>query len=203
MSERWVPLDIADCDPNPFVQFRYWFDEATSEMPDREAVALVSVGGDGQPSARMVLLRLVDATSFGWYTNYHSRKARELDANPRAALLWYCANLGRQIRIEGLVEQMTPDESDAYFATRARGHQIGAHASDQSQPIVSRRVLEERVEATEELFEGRDVARPEQWGGFRLRPSAFEFWQHRTDRLHDRVRYELDVNHWHRERLAP
>jgi pyridoxamine 5'-phosphate oxidase len=203
MSERWVPLDVADVDANPFEQFQLWFAEATGEMADREAIALVTATPDGAPSARMVLLRHHDGRSFGWYSNYDSRKGRELAANPRAALLWYCEPLGRQIRIEGPVEKMTAAESDAYFAHRPRGSQLGAHASRQSEPIASRAELEERVAVVATEYEGREVPRPANWGGFRLTPDRFEFWQHRDDRLHDRVVYLPDGPSWRRERQSP
>ena len=145
MSE-WVPLDIANCDANPFVQFRRWFDEAKDVMTERDAVSVATSTLDGRPSTRMVLLRHFDDDSVGWYTNYESRKGRQLAANPFAALLWYCETLGRQVRIEGDVTKMSSSESDAYFATRARGSQLGAHASAQSNVIASRRrILEERV----------------------------------------------------------
>jgi pyridoxamine 5'-phosphate oxidase len=203
VSERWVPLDVSDVDANPFAQFQLWFTEALGEMAEREAIALVTATPDGAPSARMVLLRHHDGTSFGWYSNYDSRKGRELAANPRAALLWYCEPLGRQIRIEGSVERMTGAESDAYFARRPRGSQLGAHASHQSEPIASRSVLEESVAAFAAEFEGRNVPRPENWGGFRLAPDRFEFWQHRDDRLHDRVVYLPEGPLWRRERQSP
>jgi pyridoxamine 5'-phosphate oxidase len=203
VSERWVPLNVEDVDPDPFVQFQVWFAEALDEMADREAIALVTSTPEGAPSARMVLLRHHDGTSFGWYSNYDSRKGGELAANPRAALLWYCEPLGRQIRIEGPVEKMTPAESDAYFSHRPRGSQLGAHASHQSEPLASRSELEERVAAFAAEYEGREVPRPENWGGFRLTPDRFEFWQHRDDRLHDRVVYLPDGPLWRRERQSP
>jgi pyridoxamine 5'-phosphate oxidase len=203
MNERWVPLDVATCDPDPVVQFRRWFDDALEVMAEREAVTLVSADSSGRPSARMVLLRYVDDRTFGWYTNYHSRKGRELAANPHAALLWYCEPLGRQVRVEGDVAPMTPGESDAYFATRPRAHQLSAHASAQSEPLDSREQLEQLVAEVTARFEGRDVPRPEHWGGYRLTPGAVEFWQRRDDRLHDRVAYERRDGGWRRERLAP
>ncbi len=203
MSERWVPLDVADVDANPFEQFQRWFDEALGEMAEREAIALVTATPGGAPSARMVLLRLHDGRSFGWYTNYDSRKGHELAENPRAALLWYCEPLGRQIRIEGPVERMTADESDDYFARRPRGSQLGAHASHQSEPLASRGELEDRVAALGVEFQGREVPRPQNWGGFRLTPNRFEFWQHRDDRLHDRVIYLPERTSWRRERQSP
>lgn len=203
MSERWIPLDVSDCDPNPFVQFSRWFDEAAPEMREREAIALITATPDGHPSARMVLLRHIDDHSFGWYTNYESRKGREIEANPHASLLWYCEPLGRQIRIDGVVSKMTDAESDAYFASRPRGHQLGAHASRQSLVIPSRASLEELVRLAEAEFEGRDVPRPEYWGGFRLIPHTIEFWQHRSDRLHDRVVYSLLDGAWGLDRQSP
>jgi len=199
----WVPLDVDDCDANPFVQFHRWFDEARPLMSEREAVALATSTTDGRPSVRMVLLRHVDERTFGWYTNYESRKGHELSTNPHAALLWYCEALGRQIRVEGDVERMGAARSDEYFASRARGHQLGAHASAQSTTIANRRVLEARVEQVEARFAGREVPRPDNWGGFELVPTRFEFWQHRSDRLHDRVLYVPEGATWRRERQAP
>jgi len=203
VSERWIPLETEDVDANPFEQFQRWFAEAFGLMEDREAVALATSSPEGAPSVRMVLMRHHDGHSFGWYTNYDSRKGRDLAANPRAALLWYCEPLGRQIRIEGHVEKMSDAESDAYFATRHRGSQLGAHASHQSQPLASREELEEKVEEFAALYKGRDVPRPSFWGGYRLTPNRFEFWQHRESRLHDRIVYVPDGSSWRRERQAP
>jgi pyridoxamine 5'-phosphate oxidase len=199
----WTPLNVEDCDENPFVQFRTWFDEADVVMADRQAIALVTSTPDGHPSARMVLLRYVDDHSFGWYTNYESRKGHELDTNPNAALLWYNEPQGRQIRIEGTVAPMAESASDVYFNARARGHQIGALASHQSKPLASRQELEDRVSEREAEFADREVPRPAYWGGFRLTPRTFEFWQHRDDRLHDRVTYSLTGESWSRQRLSP
>jgi pyridoxamine 5'-phosphate oxidase len=151
----------------------------------------------------MVLLRHVDDHSFGWFTNYQSRKGAELERNPFASILWYCEPRGRQIRIEGAVERMSAEESDAYFATRPRGSQLGAHASAQSSPLESRDALEERVRELDAEFAGRDVPRPDFWGGFRLTPVRFEFWQHREDRLHDRIVYLLEGPMWRLERHSP
>ena len=198
-----LALDVADCDPDPFVQFHRWFDGAVGHMADREAVALVTSGPDARPSARMVLLRHLDSHSFGWYTNYESRKGRDLAANPHGALLWYCEGLGRQVRVEGPVEPMSGAESDSYFRTRPRGHQLGAHASVQSQPLASRAELEDRLRRAEAEFAGRDVERPDHWGGYRLTPTHFEFWQHRADRLHDRVVYDPIGEGWNRQRQSP
>lgn len=203
MSDRWIPLDVGDTDANPFVQFRRWFDEAANEMREREAIALVTASSDARPSARMVLLRYVGDDGFGWYTNYLSRKALDLEENPHAALLWYCEPLGRQIRIEGSVRRMDATASDDYFASRPRGHQIGAHASAQSSVLESRTQLEDHLARLEEEFIGVVVPRPEHWGGYLLTPTYFEFWQHRRDRLHDRVVYESAGEGWRRERLSP
>jgi pyridoxamine 5'-phosphate oxidase len=208
---RDTALSEEDCDNNPFVQFHQWFDETKDDTPESEAVVLVTSTLDGRPSARLVLLRRVDDRSFGWYTNYESRKGHELAVNPHGALLWYNAARGRQIRIEGAVSTMGEAESDAYFASRARGHQLSAHASAQSQPLASRKELEDRVRDLEVQFAGQAVPRPPHWGGYRLAPTAFEFWQHREDRLHDRVRYarpegwtgEGAHDEWQRQRLAP
>lgn len=203
MSETGAPLDVSTVDPDPFRQFGIWFDDARPLMKEREAVALVTASLNGTPSARMVLLRHHDERSFGWYTNYESRKGHELALNPHAALLWYCEPLGRQIRLEGAVDKMSPLESDAYFATRARASQLGALASDQSQPLESRATLEARVDQLRAEYEGSEVTRPEYWGGYRLTPSRFEFWQHRDDRLHDRVIYLLEDSTWRLERQSP
>ena len=199
----WRAFDAADCDPDPFVQFRRWYDEARGVMHEREAIALVTATPDGRPSARMVLLRHLDDRSFGWFTNYESRKGRELAANPRAALLWFCEPLGRQVRVEGAVERMTWAESDDYFNARARGHQLGAHASHQSEPLESREALERRVAELDEEFENRMIPRPTHWGGYRLVPDGFEFWQQRLDRLHDRVLYSPVEGGWRLRRHAP
>ncbi|MGC1419234.1 MAG: pyridoxamine 5'-phosphate oxidase [Acidimicrobiales bacterium] len=200
---NWVPLGVEDCDPNPFVQFQDWYDQALGLMPDRAAIALATSTLSGRPSARMVLLRHVDDHGFGWYTNYESHKGEELAVNPHAALLWYNEPQGRQIRIEGPVARMDEAQSDAYFGSRARGHQLGAHASRQSRPLASRRELEDRVCEVEVEFAGRDVPRPDRWGGYCLTPVMFEFWQHREDRLHDRVVYSPDGDGWTRERRSP
>ncbi len=203
MSERWVPLDVTDTDSNPFVQFQRWFDEAKDVMTEREAVALATATSEGVPSVRMVLLRHHDDTSFGWYTNYDSRKGRELGTNPRASLLWYCEPLGRQIRIEGDVEKMSFAESNEYFSSRPRGSQLGARASKQSDLLDSRATLEERVREYGLLYHDQDVPRPANWGGYRLLPNRFEFWQHREDRLHDRIVYREFDEAWRRSRISP
>jgi pyridoxamine 5'-phosphate oxidase len=203
VSHHWIALEITDCDPNPFVQFRRWYDDADGVMLERDAVSVATSSLDAMPSTRMVLLRHVDDHSVGWYTNYHSRKGRELDTNPFASVIWYCESLGRQVRIEGGVSKMTDDESDAYFATRARGSQLGAHASSQSRVVASREAIEKRVREYAVEFAGRYVPRPEFWGGYRVTPNRFEFWQHREDRLHDRIVYLPMSSGWSLERQAP
>lgn len=203
MSHHWALLEISDCDPNPFVQFRRWYDEADGAMFERDAVSVATSSLDAKPSTRMVLLRHVDDHSVGWYTNFTSRKGRELEQNPFASVLWYCESLGRQVRIEGAVTKMTDEESDRYFATRTRGSQLGAHASSQSRVVASREAIEKRVREFAVEFAGRDVPRPEFWGGYRVTPNRFEFWQHREDRLHDRIVYLRSQNAWALERQAP
>lgn len=203
MSERWIPLDVSDVDSDPVRQFHAWFDEARAVMREPEAIALATSSAEGEIHQRMVLLRHVGADGFGWFTNYDSTKGRDLAQNPRAALLWYCEPLGRQVRIEGDVVTMTSSQSDEYFASRPRGHQIGAHASRQSERLASRHELEERVRELTEQWEGREVPRPNNWGGYLLVPRRFEFWQHRTDRLHDRVIYSPAAGGWERFRTSP
>lgn len=198
-----TPLDVSTVDPSPFVQFRRWFDDARPVMAEREAIALATATPEGLPSVRMVLLRHFDDTSFGWYTHYTSRKGRELLANPHAALLWYCAALGRQIRIEGTVSPATSADSDRYFASRPRGHQLGALASRQSEVLASRDELVAAVDEATQRFDGVAVPRPASWGGFVLTPTLFEFWQAGDDRLHDRVVYRPANDGWLRERRAP
>jgi len=186
--------------PNPFDQFDAWFADA-AELPEPNAMALAS-SIDGHPSVRMVLLKERDARGFVFFTNYSSRKGRELLGNPHAALLFFWATLQRQIRIEGTVERVSREESAAYFRTRARGAQVGAWASNQSE-VVTRQVLDARVKEIEAEYEGREIPVPPFWGGFRVKPSSFEFWQGRTHRLHDRLRYVPDGEGWRIERLAP
>ncbi len=189
MADPGSPLLEEDLDPDPLTQFDRWFGEAAAVMAEPEAMALASAGPDGGPSVRMVLLKGRDPSGFVFHTNYGSRKAGELDTNPRAALLFHWAPLGRQVRIEGPVGRTTAAESDRYFASRPRGGQIGAHASRQSRPVASRAVLDAQVAEATDRFGSGEVPRPAGWGGYRLRPDSFEFWQHRPDRLHDRLLY--------------
>jgi pyridoxamine 5'-phosphate oxidase len=197
-------MDERDLDPDPLRQFRRWFDEARQagvEVP--EAMALATATPEGRPSVRMVLLKGADESGFGFHTNYESRKGGELDANPRAALLFYWQPQGRQVRIEGRVERAPADESETYFRTRPLGSRLAAWASPQSRELGGRDELERLYADAVARFAGEDVPRPSHWGGLRLVPDAYEFWQHADNRLHDRVRYERDAVGWSRVRLAP
>jgi pyridoxamine 5'-phosphate oxidase len=188
----------------PLERFQEWFREAQEakvEVP--EAMTLATAAVDGAPSARMVLLKGADEGGFVFYTGYVSRKAGELEANPRAALVFYWQALGRQVRVEGRVERVAEAESAGYFATRPRGSQLAAWASHQSHPLSGREELERRYAELEREYEGRDVPLPPHWGGYRLRPEAIEFWQHRENRLHDRIRYTRAREGWTAELLSP
>jgi pyridoxamine 5'-phosphate oxidase len=192
-------LRRGDLDADPLRQFERWYAEAAEAQDWVERTALATADADGAPSLRMVLLKSFDERGLVFFTHYTSRKGRELAANPRAALLLHWASLGRQVRVEGRVERVTPAESDAYFATRPRGAQACAAASRQSEVLASRDELDARVAE----LDGVEIARPETWGGFRVVPRAWEFWQHRDDRLHDRFRYRRDDGQWVIERLYP
>jgi pyridoxamine 5'-phosphate oxidase len=198
-----VPLREDEAAASPFEQFAAWYHDASGVVRVREAMAVASASSDGRPSVRMVLMKDWDEAGFVFYTQYRSRKAEDLDTNPHAALLFYWDELGRQIRIDGGVERVPIDEADSYFATRPRGAQIGAHASHQSKPIESRDILDERVRALSETYNGLEVPRPRTWGGYRVVPEVFEFWQNRDDRLHDRLRYTRDEAGWRIDRLQP
>jgi pyridoxamine 5'-phosphate oxidase len=203
VNERARPLDEADLDRDPFIQFDVWFAEATVAVRAPEAMAIATATADGAPSVRMVLLKEVADDGFVFYTGYESRKGAELAANPRAALLFYWDPLGRQVRVEGNVARIPVQQSERYFHSRPRGAQLAALASTQSAVVGRRAELDARYAELERSLAGREVPLPPQWGGFRLVPDAFEFWQHRENRLHDRVRYRLDGRHWLLERLAP
>lgn len=198
-------LDESTVDPDPFKLFRRWFDDAIasgSRLPD--AMTLATATKDGKPSARMVLLKQLDDQGFVFYTNYNSRKARELEANPYASLVCYWVQLDRQVRVEGRVERVSAAESDEYFATRPRESQLGALASPQSEAIDGREFLEQRFRDFESMYRDRSVPRPAHWGGYRLKPEQIEFWQNRSGRLHDRLLYQGQADgSWTIKRLAP
>ena len=192
-------------DPNPFKQFEQWFQQATETEPILpEAVSLATATREGRLSSRMVLLKDFDETGFVFYSNYESRKGLELAENPNAALVFYWRQLERQICITGTVSKVSREESEAYFRTRPRGSQIGALTSSQSQVVASREVLENRFQQLMAEYEGGEVPLPSYWGGYRLSPVTIEFWQGRSDRLHDRFLYKRQPGGpWQLERLSP
>ncbi len=195
----------ADLAPDPIAQFKRWYEEALGsglEKPD--AMTLATASADGRPSARIVLLKTVDEGGFVFFTNYESRKAKELAENPWASLVFLWDPLGRQVRVEGPVEKTTPAESDDYHHSRPRGSQLGALVSRQSEVITNRETLDQRLDKLTIRYEGKEIPRPGFWGGYRLRPTTIEFWQHRDNRLHDRLRYcRRETGDWVIERLAP
>jgi pyridoxamine 5'-phosphate oxidase len=203
MNDRAKPLRRADLHPDPLEQFRRWYDEAGQVVEFPETVALATATADGHPSVRMVLAKGFDDRGFKFHTGLGSRKAGELADTGRGALLFYWHPLGRQVRIEGPVERVSDEESDEYFRTRPRDGQIAAWASAQSQVIGSRDELDAQVARYEREFEGREVPLPPHWGGYRLVPERWEFWQHRDSRLHDRFRYRPEGGGWQIDRLAP
>jgi pyridoxamine 5'-phosphate oxidase len=188
---------------DPITEFLNAKERAEAHQVDTAPMTLATADAEGQPSARVVLLRGVDARGFTFFTNFNSRKGRELDANPKAALCFHWITLDEQIRVEGYIERISDAESDAYFVSRPRGSQLGAWASDQSQILPSRETLEERYREIERRFEGQAVQRPKFWGGYRVVPHRIEFWYGRPDRLHDRVVYIRENGGWTIERLYP
>jgi pyridoxamine 5'-phosphate oxidase len=197
------PLLEWDAAADPFEQFASWYADASTVVRVPEAVAVATATPDGSPSVRMVLMKAWDRYGFVFYTHYPSRKGSELESNPKAALMFYWDELGRQVRIEGDVERVSARESDDYFATRPFGAQVSAHASNQSEPVESRAVLDERAQELAASHAGSTVPRPLSWGGYRVVPRCFEFWQNRDDRLHDRLRYTREGELWRIERLQP
>jgi pyridoxamine 5'-phosphate oxidase len=198
-------LDVNDVYPDPIAQFRKWLDEAlAAQLAEPNAMHLATVGPEGYPSGRIVLLKDLNADGFAWYTNYESRKGRDLDAHPRAALTFFWVELERQVRIEGTVTQVSRAESDGYFASRPRGSQLGAWTSAQSTVISDRAYLEARERELKARFADQPIPRPPHWGGYRLRPAYVEFWQGRPSRLHDRIAYLRQADgDWRIERLSP
>lgn len=197
-------LSEEDVDPNPIAQFNKWLGEAiAAQVAEANAMSVSTVSASGRPSSRIVLIKGVDERGFTWFTNYESRKGRDLGENPQAALLFYWIELERQVRIEGRVERVSDVENDAYFHSRPLGSRIGAHASAQSRPLPHRAQLEERVARLAAQY-GEQPPRPPHWGGYRLVPEYLEFWQGRPSRLHDRIAYVLQADGtWMRQRLQP
>lgn len=198
-------LSETDVDPNPFKQFATWLQQAVdAQLLEPNAMTLATATPDGQPSARMVLLKDFDERGFVFFTNYQSHKGKQLTDNPWAALVFWWVPLERQVRIEGKVEKIAPQESDAYFHSRPRESQLGAWVSDQSQIIANRDLLEQKLEELTAQYTDREIPRPPDWGGFRVVPTNIEFWQGRPSRLHDRLRYCLtEEGAWLIERLSP
>jgi pyridoxamine 5'-phosphate oxidase len=199
-------LDEADLGVDPFSFFRKWFNEADlAQVNEVNAMTLATVDEQSKPHARIVLLKAIDDKGFTFFTNYTSNKGKNIAANPNAALVFFWPELERQVRIEGIIEQVTPAESDEYYLNRPRGSRLGAWASPQSSVIESRAVLEENEQQFLKHFEGKEIHRPEHWGGYRLVPNRIEFWQGRASRLHDRICFELETgqSQWNKFRLAP
>ncbi len=206
LGEQYVgaPLDPDTCDPDPFVEVRRWIAAAIAgAIPTPNAMTLATVNASGRPSARIVLLKDLDARGFTFFTNYESRKGSDLGANAHAALVLFWEPMHRQIRVEGTVEQLTAPESDAYFTSRPRGSQLGAIASPQSKPIATRALLEAAVATVSASVGDGAPQRPAYWGGYRVVPDLIELWQGQPSRLHDRVRYRRTADGWGRDRLAP
>jgi pyridoxamine 5'-phosphate oxidase len=197
-------LNEADVAADPFEQFgRWWNDAIAAEVEEVNAMTLATASKDGIPSARIVLLKGYDEQGFVFFTNYESTKGKELMANPNAALVFFWRELERQVRIEGRVEKVSSEESDEYFHSRPEGSRIGAWSSPQSAIITNRTIIETNVTQYSKRFEGHEIPRPEHWGGYRVIPNKFEFWQGRSSRLHDRFQYKKDREQWLRNRLAP
>lgn len=201
---RQHSLDEADIAADPFAQFERWWNEAlASEIDEVNAMTLATASKEGIPSARIVLLKGYDERGFVFFSNYESTKGKELQQNPHAALVFFWKELERQVRIEGRVEKVSEAESDEYFHSRPEGSRIGAWSSPQSAIIANRKIIETNVTQYTKRFENQDIPRPAHWGGYRVMPASFEFWQGRSSRLHDRFRYTPVNGNWKAERLAP
>ena len=197
-------MDLAELDRDPVVQLRSWLKDAGASSPRPDAMVVATATADGRPSARVVLLRGLDERGLVFFTNRESRKGRELAENPRAAAVFHWWELGRQVRVEGEVEEVAREESETYWRTRPRGSRLAAWASPQSRPLTGREELEARIADADARFGDEDVPLPGFWGGFRIVPDVFELWTHRDDRLHDRIAYRRTPDGgWERLRLAP
>lgn len=197
-------LDIESVQADPIDQFKQWLHEAiNSGIEEPTAMLLATAGADLQPSARIVLLKSVDEKGFDFFTNYHSRKGLQINENPKVAATFFWKELERQVRIEGIVEKLSAKESDQYFASRPSESRFSAAASPQSQVISERAYLENKISELKNLHENKDLPRPEHWGGYKIKPSAIEFWQGRQNRLHDRIVYIRKTDTWIIQRLAP
>ena len=201
---RLQALLESDVHANPIQQFQSWFDQAIkAELPEPNAMTLATVSPPGRPAARMVLLKGFDQQGFVFYTNYLSRKGQDLTQTPWAALVFWWAELERQVRVEGQVAKIPAQETETYFYSRPRGSQLGAWASEQSQVISDRTILEHRLQDLEQQYQDQPIPRPLHWGGYRLQPHLIEFWQGRPNRLHDRLCYQKAGEQWKIERLSP
>jgi pyridoxamine 5'-phosphate oxidase len=206
-ASGWEDIHEVNAEPDvtaePMPQLLRWIQDAQAAGNTDVAMALATATRGGRPSVRMVLLRGLDDRGLRFFTSYGSRKGREIAENPLAAAAFYWPQLGRQVRVEGSITILSEEESDAYFDARARGHQIGAWASEQSEAVSSRDILEERFAHFEQRFGEEPIPRPHGWGGYLLTPTRIEFWEHRSNRMHDRLEYARDANVWHVRRLQP
>jgi pyridoxamine 5'-phosphate oxidase len=201
---RQAALLESEADPNPIAQFQSWFAAAVAaQLPEPNAMTIATATPDGIPSARIVLLKDVDDRGFVFFTNYNSHKGQELTHNPQAAIVFLWAELERQVRIQGRVEKIAPAESDEYFYSRPPGSRLGAWASNQSEVVADRGVLDQQLADLEAKYANQEIPRPEHWGGFRVMPTMIEFWQGRSSRLHDRLRYRSIDGAWVIDRLSP
>jgi pyridoxamine 5'-phosphate oxidase len=201
---RQAALLESEADPNPIAQFQSWFAAAVAaQLPEPNAMTIATATPDGIPSARIVLLKDVDDRGFVFFTNYNSHKGQELTHNPQAAIVFLWRELERQVRIQGRVERIAPAESDEYFYSRPPGSRLGAWASNQSEVVADRHVLDQQLADLEAKYANQEIPRPEHWGGFRVMPTMIEFWQGRSSRLHDRLRYRSIDGTWVIDRLSP